>query len=190
MKKRSWAVALLSAGLVVLFGPGSVGRADDNDDRKGAGQSDHALFCTCSVPADTAIYCGVRRGAEPYTLHVSGTAAASPGTFSITFQDGDPMGFSVPADSTHSTTHTLGGVPGVDNLVRITGTGGVGSMMASVQARSGARDPFGGDDERDNFCVTINASGFDNNGLTITTTLSVPNDWVVDGDGSNGGTLK
>ena len=187
--KRWWVVALVSAGLVVLSGPGTVGRADNDDDGKGAGQSDHALFCTCSVPADTAIYCGVARNAEPYTLHVSGTAGAA-GTFSITFQDGDPMGFSVPASSTHSTTHTLGGVPDVDGLVRITADGGVGSMMASVEARPGARDPFGGDNERDNFCVTINANGVDNNGLAITTTLPVPDAWVVDGIGADGGTLK
>jgi hypothetical protein len=188
--ERWWVIALASAAFVV-FGPGTVARADDDDrEGRGAGQSDHALFCNvCGAPVDTAIYCGVARNAEPYTLHVTGTATSA-GGFSITFQDGDPMGFSVPASSTHSTTHSLGGVPGVDRLVRITPTGGVGSMMASVEANPGARDPFGGDDRRDNFCVTINADGVDNNGLTITTLLSVPDDWVVDGDGSNGGTLK
>jgi hypothetical protein len=189
VKKKKWlAVVLL---LVVAFGLGTVARADDDDDN-GAGQSDHALFCNvCGAPVDTAIYCGVRKNAEPYTLHVSGTAGLSAGTFSIEFQDGTPMGFSVPAGSTHSTTQTLGGVPGIDNLVRITSTGGVGSMMASVQATPGARDPFAGETpaEKDNFCVTMNAAGVDNNGDNISTTLSVPDTWVADGVGANGGDL-
>ena len=52
------------------------------------------------------------------------------------------MGFQVPAGSTYSTTHDLGGVLGVDDTVRITATGGVGSMMVSVEVQEGAKDPF------------------------------------------------
>jgi hypothetical protein len=110
-------------------------------------------------------------------LHISGTASGAAGAFLIKFLDDDAMGFLVPADSTVSTTQALGGVPGVDTTVKITATGGVHSMMASVLVQEGATDPFGGDGRKDNFCVTINQSGTDNNGLTITLTTPHPASW-------------
>lgn len=125
-----------------------------------AGRSDHGLFFTGSTPADTAIFCGVKLvpALKAYTLHVSATASGSGGTFRINFRDGDSMGFEVPAGSTYSTTHALGGVPEVDDIVKITAEGGVQSMMASVLAEPGAVDPFDetldGRAADDNFCVT------------------------------------
>lgn len=48
------------------------------------------------------------------------------------------MGFNVPTGSTYSTSHALGGVPGVDTpTVMIAPTGGVNSMMASVLTHDG-----------------------------------------------------
>ncbi len=106
------------------------------DDKKTA----HSLFFTESVPPDTPLVCGLVKPDKPYTLHVSGVASGSPGTFSIIFRDGDAMGFSVPADSSYSTTQALGGVPNVDSpSVMITQTGGVSSMMASVLAADGGK---------------------------------------------------
>lgn len=126
--------------------------------------SDHGLFCTCSSPSDTAVYAGVRKVAGArnfsYTLNISATASGSAGAFRINFRDGDSMGFTVPADSTISTSHALGGVPGVDDIVKITAEGGVNSMMVSVQAAAGAQDPFdetldaGGVADHSNFVVT------------------------------------
>ena len=118
---------------------------------QGPAQSDHALFL-----APERVYCGVAmigKQAEPYTLHVSATnPGASPATLTITFGDRDSIGFEVPAHSSFSTTQALGGVPGVDDVVKITIPGG--AAMASVQVRAGAKDPFAGDGELDNFCLT------------------------------------
>lgn len=100
----------------------------------------HSLFFTGSAPPDTHLVCGLDKPNKPYTLHVSGVASASAGTFSIVFRDGDAMGFSVPANSSYSTTQALGGVPNVDSpSVMITQTGGVSSMMASVLAADGGK---------------------------------------------------
>jgi len=54
-------------------------------------------------------------------------------------------------------------------------------MMASVLAEEGAKDPFNGDGAKDNFCVTINTNGTDNNGLTITLTTPHPPSWDTAG---------
>lgn len=142
--------------------PPTVGAHDNDDNRRS--QRDHSLFFTGSTPADKAIYCGVRKGEGGYTLHISGTADTGPGSFIITFRDGDSMGFLVPQGVTVSTTHDLGGVPGVDDTVRITQTGGVRSMMVSVLADRGAKDPFdetldGAPKERDNFCTRLDVNG-------------------------------
>lgn len=102
-------------------------------------KASHSLFFTGSTPPDTHLVCGVTKANKPYTLHVSGTASGSNGEFIIFFRDGDAMGFGVPAGSTYSTTHALGGVPNVDTpTVMIAPTGGVQSMMASVLAEGGA----------------------------------------------------
>ena len=148
------------------------------------GRSDHALFFDGSAPPDTAIYCGVAQSKESlkaYTLHISGTASGSAGSFVINFLDGDAMPFLVPAGTTVSTTHALGGVRDVDTTVKITATGGVHSMMASVRAQEDARDPFNGDKRNNNFCVTINNTGTDNNGLTIILTTPHPSAWDTAG---------
>jgi hypothetical protein len=151
---------------------------------EGGARSDHALYFDGSTPPDTAIYCGVAENGDSrkaYTLHISGTASGSAGSFLINFLDSDVMGFLVPADSTVSTTQALGGVPGVDTTVKITATGGVHSMMASVLAAEGAKDPFKGDGRNNNFCVTINVTGTDNNGLTIKLTTPHPASWDTSG---------
>ena len=54
-------------------------------------------------------------------------------------------------------------------------------MMASVLAEEGAKDPFDGDSRKDNFCVTINANGTDNNGLQIKLTTPHPASWDTGG---------
>ena len=155
---------------------------NDKDRGKGHGRSDHALFFDGSNPPDTAIYCGVaEKSRKAYTLHISGTASGSDGGFLINFLDSDTMGFLVPANSTVSTTQALGGVRGVDTTVKITATGGVHSMMASVLTEEGALDPFKGDNRSDNFCVTINTGGTDNNGLTIILTTPHPSSWDTNG---------
>lgn len=105
-----------------------------DDDKKAS----HSLFSTGSAPPDTHLVCGTTKKNKPYTLHVSGVASGIPGTFIMFFRDGDGILFSVPADSSYSTTQALGGVPNVDSpSVMITQTGGVSNMMASVLAHDG-----------------------------------------------------
>jgi len=187
---REWKRGLtLLAGFLLVASVATATRADDDKDKnhginKGNGRSDHALYFDGSAPPDTAIYCGVAekgKSTKAYTLHISGSATGADGTFVINFLDSDTMPFLVPANSTVSTTQALGGVQGVDTTVKITATGGVHSMMASVLAEEGAQDPFSGDSRKDNFCVTINQSGTDNNGLTIILTTPHPAAWDTAG---------
>jgi len=152
-------VAVLAAVIVTMLATNPLGWFSPSVDAQNVRPAfrDHSLFFTGSSPADEAIFCGVQIG-KGYTLHVSGTASGTPGSFIINFRDGDAMGFEVPAGSTYSTTHDLGGVPFVDDIVRITRTGGVNSMMVSVQVSQGAVDPFDetldfAPAEKDNFCT-------------------------------------
>jgi hypothetical protein len=141
---RRWIIALLGLALVSLYGPGTVVRADDDDDDNGNlrlhTKAAHSLFFTGSTPADTHMVCGLTKKNKPYTLNISGSANVTNGSFFIRFRDGDTMGFNVPAGSTYSTTHALGGVPDVDTpSVMINQEGGVNSMMASVLAKDGGK---------------------------------------------------
>ena len=156
---------LLGIGLTVVLAMillAGVARNVSAQTPQGPAQSDHALF---GPPGDTAIYCGVApgKGAEPYTLHVSATPAASTATpapteanrtLTITFGDTDSITFKVGPNTSFSTTQELGGVPGVDDVVKITVGAGITSAMASVKVRAGVKDPFSGDGELDNFCLT------------------------------------
>lgn len=124
---------------------------------QGPAQSDHALGSGSEV-----IYCGVAtigNQGEPYTLHVSASPAFGSTTDAnriliITFGDGDSITFRLSNSASFSLTQELGGVPGVDDVVKITWGAGISSAMASVKVRAGAKDPFRNDDELDNFCLT------------------------------------
>lgn len=164
------AVALMASVMLTLgvnpFALLSATVSADND--KGGGQSDHALW----GGGDTNLYCGVRTHIEPWELHISATTdnSAGGGTLAIKFRDGDTISYNIPASSSFSATNTFGGVPGVDDVVQIAPGGGVVSALASARANSGARDPFAGDSEKDNFCLTKP----DDPG-----TLGSPNPWVI-----------
>lgn len=149
-RPATWAVA---AGLLLALATWPQARAQNP---QGPAQSDHALLS----PSDTAVYCGVAmvgNQGEPYTLHVGATnPGGAAATLFIRFGDGDAIGFEVPAHTSFSTTQELGGVPDVDNVVKIEMAGG--AAMASVRVRAGARDPFANDGEQDNFCLTKNNS--------------------------------
>ncbi len=128
------------------------------------GRTDHALLCrgSCAVNDDFAIYCGLNLNKNrPYTLHISAsTFGAGSGTVRITFRDTDFITFEVPDGEALSITQALGGVPGVDDVVKITREGGIESLMVSLHAKKGGKDPFdetlepGGDAEKDNYCLT------------------------------------
>ena len=148
--------------------------ADDDGD---AGQSDHALL---DASAAEHVYCGVGKKIEPWTLHVS--ASGGPGTLTIQFRDSSSIPFAIPAGGSFSLTQSMGGVPGVDDLVRIDLSSG--GAWVSATARGGARDPFVEPvAERDNFCIGV-GSGSEQEPDTVEVTLggTLPFAW----DGGNG----
>jgi len=146
-------------------------------------QSDHVDM---DLRDDGAVYCGVGKNAEPWILHVAVTNNDTVGRIlRIEVQDGSGTNFNLPAASSFSFTQAFGGVPGVDNIIRITSdTEGDVEGVASALATGGAKDPFEGDGEKDNFCFSL-GEGVDG----ISTDLEVSDSWVVDGDGSDGGEL-
>jgi hypothetical protein len=111
----------------------------------------------------------------------------------------------VPYNSSLAFTLSLGGRPGHDQLVRLMGPplgdtdGGGGPMhgYASVRAAADAVDPFRGDGRSDNFCVTIGDPTLMIGGERwsefvegdIRTSMPVPDSWVIDGNGADGGVL-
>lgn len=113
--------------------------------------------------------------------------------------------YRVPANDSLAFGLNLGGRPGEDQMVRVTslplgdqdGRGRGFHGVASVLAQAGATDPFLGDGRTDNYCVSIGVEP--NPGQVslpgeylegqISVTMHVPDDWVHDGDGSDGGVL-
>lgn len=181
--KRWLVTPLLSVVLVVLFGSWTVAQADDDDDNDNGkgGQSDHALLDFTG--RDTAGYCGVGKHVEPWTFHASATATGSLGTLTIQFRDTNTITFSIPGDSSFSLTQALGGVPGTDDLIRITGTGSVRAMISAL-VRSDARDPFiesaPNTPQKNNFCVSL-----PNEANVASRLQPVPAGWEVGPPGSN-----
>lgn len=152
--KRLMGVPIGACLFVALMGMPSGGNVNaDGDDHDGGGQSDHALL-DASVPEH--VYCGVGRHIEPWTLHVSASPSGGSGTLTIQFRDASAITFNIPAGDSFSLTQSMGGVPGVDDLVRIDLSSG--GAMVSARARRGARDPFIEPvPEKDNFCINIPA---------------------------------
>ncbi len=158
MKRLARLAAMAGVMVAVLAMTPGVSEAG----KMGKKKTDHALLCrgSCAVNDDFAIYCGLEPEGKSYNLHISAsTFGAGAGVLKLTFLDTDFMKFDVPADGSFSMTQALGGVPGVDDVVKITAEGGVETMMVSLYREKGGRDPFdetldGGDAEKDNFCVT------------------------------------
>jgi len=152
MKKLAVGCLALMAYVLLAMNPfaTSSASADNDDDDKRLGQSDHALW----GPGDTNLYCGVGRHREPWTLHISATTGSSEGTLTLTFRDGSAISYNIRSTSSMSATNAFGGVPFVDDVVQITPGGGVVSALASALVSRGPRDPFADDNEKDNFCLT------------------------------------
>ena len=184
--KGSTAVSVVAATVAVLavvaFPGLSAGQTST------AGEADFMILNNQAPLAGSNVgYCGVGKGAEPWTLNVA--ASNGGGTLTIQFRDGDLVSFVIPAGDTISLTESFGGVPTVDDLVRISLSGdGVSAPdgVVSALARPNATDPFiePGLPESDNLCVNIEDEG------PVSTTLAVPDSWVTDGTGSDGGILQ
>jgi len=140
-------------------------------------QSDHMLI---NGSAGEHGYCGVGTKIEPWDLHVAYSPGVGGGTLTIGFRDGSSIPFPVAANASFSLTQAMGGVPDVDDMVRIDITGG--GAWVSARARSGARDPFNEPvAEKDNFCINIPAEQTADS-VTVTLPGSLPPSW----DGGNG----
>ncbi len=116
---------------------------------------------------DAAIYCGAASSylglgwdAYPYTLRVSATAGTRGGRFRITFRDRDSMGFEVPGTGNrmNDTTHALGGISGVDDVVKITAED-IQNITAKVEVSYDINRPFDPFTQSENFCITAGEPG-------------------------------
>ena len=150
------------------------------------GQSDHVDMDLSTTLGDGAAYCGAGKNAEPWILHVAVTNNGSAvGTLRIEVMDGTGTNFLIPAQSSYSLTQAFGGVTGIDQIVRISAPNDDDlEGVASALARDGAQDPFDGDGKKDNFCFSPGEGV-----AGISTKLAVPDGWVADGAGANGGIL-
>jgi hypothetical protein len=162
------------------------------------------------------VYCGVGPRSEPFILDIAlnnppamiDVGVPSPSHEGAGFFDLDLQGsrlgtdlssaveYRVPRNDSFSFGLTLGGVPGRDQLAQIStqakgdqsAGGGAFAGFATVRARGDAVDPFSGDGRADNYCVSIGPKAEFREG-TISTNRPVPNYWVLDGNGVDGGVL-
>ena len=120
-------------------------------------QSDHGLV---DVASGEKGFCGSTK--EPWILDISAAGDSDGGSVTLTFNDGDSITYPIPAGGSFSAQFNFGGVPGVDNVVRISGSG-IPSMVVSALATENSVDPFDENDngvldsppteEKDNYCV-------------------------------------
>lgn len=162
---------------------------------QGAEQTD-AMLVSATGSASEVGYCGVGRNAEPWTLHIAASrlvAGGSAGKLKVEFRNGSSITLQIGPNNSISLVQQMGGGPG-DDLVRITldggttPTGGAAGAKAWVTARArpNAADPFiePAVQQDDNFCVNIITEG------SHATLLAVPDSWVTDTFGDDGGTLQ
>lgn len=101
--KKWLALALFTAGLLVLFGPGTVARADDNDDD--GSRADHTTF-TSQTEDSFACACPRKNVCRVYAT-ISNVGNTVP-EVDIKFQDGDLVTIHVPNGTSHSLTQMMG----------------------------------------------------------------------------------
>jgi hypothetical protein len=209
--------ALVTVAGTGLLGGGSARFA--SADLGLAGEQADSVHFERLLGESTVVYCGVATNAEPYVLDVAVRNPPQPlndpdpspshegaGWLNVGLQEpmpGDPAGggkgvnYLVPTNDSFSFSLTLGGRPGGDQIVKMgsppkgaaSGGGAPFAGLATVRAQKGAKDPFIGDGRQDNFCVSIGTEGEFAEGA-ISTKLPVPDQWVTDCDGSNGGILR
>ncbi len=152
---------VLVAGIFALMPVEKVSTAGG---RSSVTESDHGLV---DVASGEKGFCGST--GEPWTLYIAAASDSDGGSVKLTFNDGDSITYPVAADDSFSAQFAFGGVPGVDNVVRVEGTG-IPAMVVSAQPTGNFIDPFDEDDdgilndpkpplpplppnERDNYCV-------------------------------------
>src|SRR2546422_5888088 len=120
---NGWAVALLSAGLLALFGPWSVESGDAEDNK-----TDFAFFDgtnPATGPPFGGSECAVK---GPATLHASVTADSSgpSGFVRLTYQDNDFVQFPIASNGVLQLAQAIGGAKRVSSRGRVCNTGGPG----------------------------------------------------------------
>lgn len=142
------------------------------------GHADHQLLCGaagCPTNPDTAVYCGSNQA--PYMVSWEATAGSLGGEVRLVFKDLDFIRYKIPANTSFHAEHILGGVTGVDEVVKLEPDANIEAMMVSVFAGRPARDQFderldGAAAERFNYCVTCSSAGGTNDpGCTSATTV-------------------
>ena len=115
----------LAMGLGALLGSSTLTGA--------AQRSDFALL---NMPGgDTSVQCGARRGNNPgsFTYFVTMTNFGATGFIRVDYADGDLVQYQIPAGGSFSFSQAAGGTKNVDDLIKVSGSGGavlVGSMSA------------------------------------------------------------
>ena len=146
---------VLVAGIFALMPVEKVSTAGG---RSSVTESDHGLV---DVASGEKGFCGST--GEPWTLYIAASSDSNGGSVKLTFNDGDSITYPMAAADSFSAQFAFGGVPGVDNVVRVEGTG-IPAMVVSAQPTGNFIDPFdedddgilneaGGVNERDNYCV-------------------------------------
>lgn len=103
--KRWLAFALFTAGLLVLFGPGTAARADDDDDDDRGSRADHTTFTSES---ETSFACACpRKNICRVHATISNVGNSEP-RVDIKFQDADLVTIFVPDGTSHSLTQMMG----------------------------------------------------------------------------------
>ena len=114
----------LATGIVVLSLPIAA--------QAGPQRSDFALLDMEPTVADVSVQCGAKKAndqqAAPFTMHITmtnrGDLGGVNGFVRVTYRDTDFVDYAIPANTTVQITLAGGGTPSVDNLVKVTGTGG------------------------------------------------------------------
>jgi hypothetical protein len=150
-------VALLSAGLLVLFGPwtvasahgdegsrGDEGARGDNDDN--GKKTDFAFFDGTNPVGEAPAFGGAECTVNgPATLHASVTAHASgpSGFVRLTYEDNDFVQFPIASNGVLQLTQAIGGTPDVSTRVRLSNGGDLlGAKLVGALSAIGSQNVF------------------------------------------------
>jgi hypothetical protein len=140
-------------------------RADDGDDEHGRGQkSDFALLDQEPTVADVSVQCAASNGTKPqaFTMHVTMTNRAdlggTDGFVRVTYHDTDFVDYAIQKNTTVQISLAGGGTPGVDDVIKVTSTGGallIGQASLITGGNAKPHPLLGGT----SFCTTTAAGG-------------------------------
>jgi hypothetical protein len=132
-----------------------------------APRSDFALYDQETAVADVSVQCGATNSQgkslkrTAFTVYITMTnredLGGANGFVRVTYQDGDFVEYAIPVNTTLQITLSGGGTPGVDQIIKVTGTGGavlVGQMSLSTETGKPHGDLFGQTTPARIFCST------------------------------------